>query len=533
MVLFKVLDAKNVNYNPDLLKRLSILYKGGYAVKNNADLFLSQLAAETPISFEDRKKCASYLPFMSDIIDFYASKLFAGEVSVSEGSDADNIDTLGSEADDQDIYKLFLACADLKGNSLEEVVRRVITDALIHSYSFIGIDFPKVDEKPLNLLEEEMKGTSRPYLYYIDSECVIDWSFDDAGKLNWVKIKSDCVVQNNPLEAPMHQIEFKIWTKGDSAGETNAKWEIYQTVLLKIGKLPAPNDDISLFDADITSFKEIPVLRVCIPDGLALGVKIGPICEDIFQRTTILVNGENKSLNAIRIVYLGDESNAPGGPTTSMVQENPFRAISVVTDWESRGFGVLGGNDKMEVVESKGHAFTIVADQIDKLIEKLKEVVHQMANATPNTKNAKSAQSKVEDRHATEMILTAYGSVTRDFIQQIMSCISSGRGETIVWSVGGLDNFSTIDRDQLILEAAAFPNVTAGSMSPTFTKLYTEKFYLSLLDGTSQEDALIIRDEIFTNVETSFILPADKEKQDNQNTLDQMKLKSTLGNQSK
>ena len=88
----------------------------------------------------------------------------------------------------------------------------------------------------------------------------------------------------------------------------------------------------------------------------------------------------------MRIVFLGDEGAPPGGAPASMVSENPYRHLQVSQDWESKGFGVLGKDDDMRVVEAEGKAFTVVEQQIDKLIEKLKEVVHQMANSSSKAK---------------------------------------------------------------------------------------------------------------------------------------------------
>lgn len=499
MVKFRVLEAKNKQYNSYKLTKLHLLYKGGYDILENSAMFLTKLASETDVSFEDRLKSCSYLPYMSDVIDHYVSMLFEQELTVKEASDADDNTTIGEPLPDDSPYKLFMMAADGKGNSLEQSMRNLLTDAMIYNYSVIGVDFPKAEDIPINLLEEEVMQTGRPYLYYVDPQCLIDWQCDDNGNYTWTKIREDKAIQNDPLAEPKHLIEWKIWTlKGGTA-----KWEIYRTAEMAVGKTPNPNDDIPLAESGTTSFKEIPLLKLCLPDGLSMGNKIGPICQDIFQRTSMLVNGENKSLNAMRVVFLGDEDSAPGGATPSMVQENPFRHLSLMTDWESKGIAVLGANDKMDIVESQGHAFKIVAEQIDKLVEKLKEVVHQMANSVSrNAKSAgRSAASKQEDRRSTEILLSAYGVVIRDFTKHLMSCISSARDESIVWVIDGLDNFSIIDRDQLILEAAKFPQITSQSVSPTFTKLYTQKFYLSLLDGASNEDAETIKQEIQDGIE--------------------------------
>lgn len=505
MVQFKTLNSKNSSFQPGLLQRLHILYKGGYEVWNNAELFLHQLASETPASFEDRKQCAAYLPLMSDTIDYYAAMLFAGEMSVTEAADADDEGTLGDETDDESIYKLFLSAANLKGDSLEAVMRHTMTDALMYGHAFVGLDFPRAGEVPTNLLEEEVLQTARPYICDVDPDCVINWSCNESDKFNWVVIKSDCVVQEDPLDDPMHQIEFKIWKMENGF----AKWQLYQTKLLRIGKQPAPNDEIDMVDEGITSFKEIPILKLHLPAGLALGPKIAPLCENVFQRTSILFNGENKSINAMRVVFLGDESNAPGGPQVSMVQENPFRHLQIQTDWESKGFGVLGAKDKMEVIESEGHAFKIVDEQIDRQIEKIKETVHQMSNTASahNSKQGKSAQSQQEGRHATEILLTAYGTIIRDYIKSIMNCISSARSESIVWVVDGFETFTIVDRSQLTDETKNFSSVVAESKSQTFTRLYTEKFYMALLDGASHEEAKQIRREIMDAVDQAAAQP--------------------------
>ena len=505
MPIYKTLKSENSHYDHNLLDRLELLYKGGYHMQRNASVFLKQLAAESDVSYDDRLCSVAYLPYMSDIIDYYASMLFAGEISIDDAADAEDDSTIGEASEEDSVYELFQNAADLKGQSFEDAMRHTFTDSLMYGHAYVGIDFPKVDELPVNLLEEEINQSARPYLYDIDAECVIDWSLNESGRFDWVKLKSDNIVQPSPLVAPKHQIEFKIWTMDGGV----AKWELYQTKLLDIGKYPAPNDEIALADSGTTTFREIPVLKLCLPPGLAIGVKIGPICEDIFQRSSILVNGENKSIQAMRIVFLGDEGAPPGGAPASMVSENPYRHLQVSQDWESKGFGVLGKDDDMRVVEAEGKAFTVVEQQIDKLIEKLKEVVHQMANSSSKAKaKAASAVSKQEDRHATEMLLTAYGSIMRDFIKQIMSCISSARGESIVWAVDGLDNFTIIDRTQLMLEATAFPLVAAQSKSKTFTKLYTGKFYTAMLDGASHEDLATIREEIEETVDA---MPDPKE----------------------
>lgn len=511
MPTFKQLNTPNTAFNLGLLNRLHLLYKGGYDVWSNCELFLKQLASETDASYEDRKKCAAYLPLMSDTIDYYASMLFAGELSVSEAGDADNASTLGDEADDESVYKLFLAAANLKGDSLEEVIRHTMTDALMYGHAYVGVDFPKSEEIPVNLLEEEIKQTARPYLYDVDADCIIDWDMNDSDKFNWVKLKHDCIVHDDPLAEPMHRFEFKIWTMENGV----AVWKLYATELLKMNKMPAPNDEVSLVDQGVTTFREIPILKLCLPPGLALGPKIAPMCENIFQRTSILFNGENKSLNAMRVVFLGDEAPPPGGAQPSMVQENPFRHLSLQTDWESKGFGVLGANDKMEIIESQGHAFKIVDEQIDRQIEKVKETVHQMANAasTKNKNKGMSAASQQESRHATEILLTAYGTLVRDYIKAIMNCISSARNESIVWTVNGLEQFQITDRAQLIEESKAFPMVVQDSKSPTFTKLYTEKFYLGLLDGASHEEAKQIRAEIMDALDKPQMMMQPNEQQ--------------------
>lgn len=496
MVLYKTLKQANKKYDKSMIERLSILYKGGYKVRDHAEMFLPQLAAETDPSYQDRLKACSYIPFMSDIINHFAAMLFAQELSIADNADSSDPKTIGKPLLKPGIYQKFVACANLRGDSLEEVGRKIFIDALTHKRSFIGVDYPSMDDEPINQLEEELLGTGQPYLYHIDQTCVLDWSFDESGKLKWIKLSDDVDIQESPLDKLRHQEQFKIWTMQDGV----AVWECYHTAVLDLGKYPGMKDEIPLVGSGETSFDEIPIHCLNLPHGLDLGCVIGPICEDIFQRTSILVNGENKSLNAMRVVFLGEEMTAPGQGLPSAKQMDPYRAAMLNKDWEARGFAELGGNDRIEVIESQGHAFAVCADQIYKLVESLKEAVHQMANSAASHTKAlsRSASSKQQDRHSEEIVLTAYGNIMRDFFKQLMSCVSRSRKEDIVWVISGLDNFNVVDRDQLIMEMQQFTPFLASNQdkSPTFTKLYTERTFLAMLDGASHEECLQIRQEI-------------------------------------
>ena len=506
---WKQLKTKHKSYNKKQIDRLDLLYIGGYDIMDQSSLFLTKLTSESNRAFDDRLKAAAYMPIFSNKIDFYTSMLLSQQLKIDEDTNADDPSTPGGMPIDDDPYKLFQKNADMHGKSLVQFLADAEKQALIHTMVWVGVDFPAPDEKPINALEEEVMQTSRPYTFLYDQECVWDWKLaDDGFTLQWIKFAWDVVVQDNPIDIPKHY--WLVQTK--ELTDDGMKDTHYRSKDMEMRVKISDEDDLMVEVQPATSFKEINVIPHCVPAGLAIGNKIGPMCEEIFQRSSCLSAATSKSMNAIPLIFLGPEANAPGGAALAEVAENPLRGYNVKNDWQDRGFGILAADDKAEMLEPHGHAFVLVDSMISRKILQIDETLCQMGMSQQHKSagtNPASAKSQKENRHALEIFLTSLGDNMKDFIIRLFTCISSARGESIVWTVSGLDNFKLDDRDQVIAEAVLFPGLAAQAVSPTFQKLYVESFYHALLgDNASQEEMAAIHNEIQT-ADFSKLLPPE------------------------
>ena len=250
-----------------------------------------------------------------------------------------------------------------------------------------------------------------------------------------------------------------------------------------------------------TTFREIPILELAVPPGLWVGNKIGVLAREHFQRRSALNAAENKSLFAIPWVKLGPEVTAPGSAMPSEVQQNPSRGRDPRGEFNRRGYVVLGKDDDIGFAEPLGSAYELVDKQLDKLVDEMFRVVHQMASSISATKQAlaRAAASKAEDRRATEIVLAAYGALVRDFAKRIYDCLSAARGEKVVWTAHGLDKFELEDRDGILKEALSLDAIAIPSA--TFRKTYKTKIALALVGNVPPETQDVIREEIERGVE--------------------------------
>ena len=165
-------------------------------------------------------------------------------------------------------------------------------------------------------------------------------------------------------------------------------------------------------------------------------------------------------------------------------------------EFNRKGYVVLGKDDDIGFAEPGGAAYELVDKQLEKLVDEMFRVVHQMASSVSATKQAlaRAAASKAEDRRATEIVLAAYGALVRDFAKRIYDCLSAARGEDVVWTVHGLDKFELEDRDGIVKEALSLDAIAIPS--PTFRKTYKTKIALALVGNVPPETQDVIREEI-------------------------------------
>lgn len=511
VVKYKFLKQRHQEYNPfNRLNRLYCLYRAGYDITNSADLFLYKLNVESDTGFSDRLKFGACTPVMSSKIGFLVGILHSQAMNVRLAADKNDPTTYGTNMDEPDVYKQFLRNADGHNNSLDFCLAECQKKALLYTKMWWGIDFKQapdvLDENgnPLkdeqgniqkveinNLYQEEMYGTGNPYIYEIDPLCVVDWKFRNENyDLEWIKLCEDVELAATPLEEKMHQIVYTTWEYNNG---TPVK-KVYKSPKLKPNmKEPANDSDFSEQTFINHTFKDIPILVNCIPADLAIGEKIGPLCEDIFQRESFVKVAQCKAAGAMIFLQMSGGDNVLGG--------SPFRFNNVINEWEQRGFGVIDREDLVTKVEIEGGVFEILNTMIKSDIDEIDKVLNQIAMSSGRNQNklTQSADSKVEDRYAMNIMLTQFGEGEKNFIKKVLNIIAGARNEELAWEITGRDDYRVVDRGMLLTEAQMFPNILEQltKISPTAGKIYAKEFTNAIIGGNlSSQDAMDINDEI-------------------------------------
>lgn len=495
---YGLLRQRNPAYTAARWEELQDLYVGGYQLLEKAPRYMPRFVGENAERYAERLSAASYLAYMGQIADYFVANLFGQELVVTPAADADDPNTPGTLPRDDGFYAAFAHDADKRGTSLVKVLRELFTNALIKGKGLLALDFPRRGEAPVNLAEEARAGASRAYVFEVPAEQLVDWEYDEHGGFDWVILERVIMRRASPAETRDLLVEeFKVWTKENGI----ARWELFRTPAHKPSQRIGDDVDVPRVDGGATTFRQIPLLELQMPPGLWVGNKLGSLAREHFQRRSGLNAAENKSLFAIPFVKLGPEVTAPGEAMPSEVQQNPNRGRDPRAEFHRRGYVVLGKDDDLGFREPEGKAYELIDRQLEKLVDEMFRVVHQMAASVAATKTAlgRAAASKAEDRNATEVVLGAYGALVRDFAKRVYDCIGAARAENVIWTPHGLDKFELEDRDAVVKEALAVDSIAIPS--PTFKKLYKTKLAFALLGSVPPETQDVIQSEIEDGVE--------------------------------
>lgn len=495
----KELYSCNDEYNPQLNEKLSLLYQGGFAIQQKASLFLEKLQGlENDKAYQSRLKCTAYIPYLSEFITQFGASLFSEELEVKPPADQQDGSTQGDPMED-DFYKLFIGDCDLNGRSLHQFMQDVFECALHQLKVYIGLDFPRASEIPINRLEEEMMGLSKGYLYTIPYENVIDWKKDDrTKKYIWLKTFEECFPDDNPLEEAKHYFMFKIWTIQNGVGH----WQVWQSELMDMKKSFTVNTKYTMTEEGDTSFPEVPIFDFHIPKGYHVGLQVGALCQEHYQRRSFMVSNANKTCVALGVMTLGPEVGAPGDglpPDIEMMDTTD----GVRKKLENDGWVVLRQtkewSDKVEIVEAKGESHKFISEELKHLVESMMQTLRQMnMTASANMKSlGRSAASKMMDRHGTSMLLSVYDRRVKDFVKKLFTCLSAGRNEDIAWAVDGLSIAEPVAERKDVIEEVTKMGIDVQKFPAMFKNKYLYRLANELLDNNlSDKEKLELQEKM-------------------------------------
>lgn len=470
---YKELYSTHCEYKPELNEKLKLLYEGGYAIKERADLFLDRLSQlESPQAYNSRLKSISYIPYLSEFITQFSASLFSEPLEVKQQSDAPDATTAGEPMED-DFYKQFLESCDLERRSYHQFAQDILEKALDEICVYVSLDFPKGERT--TRAQEKAQGLDRGYACVVPYCNVIDWKIDTStGKFIWVKEFEEIFPDDDPIIEQKHYFQFRIRTMKKKDGKSFGGWDIWRSEHMKKDKKCDAKTKFTLITDEevITSFPEINLWKLQVNKAYHVGQQIGSICQEHYQRRSFMVANANKTCVGLGVVKLGPDYGAPGDMLPPDF-DVPDTSNDVRKKLENDGWIVLRKTDKweddIEIVEAKGESHKFIAEELRHLVESMMQTLRQMnMTATANQKAVgRSAASKQMDQHGTSMLLSVYERVIKDFSKLLFECLAAGRQEDIHFAVEGLSIAEpSLDRQQIVEEISKlgidilnFPNM--------------------------------------------------------------------------
>ena len=499
---YGTLRQTHPEYRASLWRKLEDLYVGGFQILDRAKEYIPIQVGELPDRYAERISHAEYINYLGMVVDSYAANLFAQEPVLTSES-GEQLEPFWAE---------FGKNANLKGDDFSRVMREVFTTAILKQRSYIACDFPASDIVPNTRADEDALGSTRGYAFEVCPEELVDWNYADVvrrtvplksgaqveysfGLLSWAILRREICKRETPEgDRDTFVEEFRVWKL---APDGHAAWELYRTAPRKRTDAPPQDeDDIPLASDGTTTFRQIPIVEMCIPPGLWLGNKLGPLALALFRRRSALLASENRSLFPIPVFKHGPEVGAVGGALPPDAQQSPSRGHDPIGTAERLGALGIGYQDDFLFVEPAGKAHELVDKQLASAVDEFFRVAHMMASSISSTSQAlgRSGVSKEQDYRAMGVVLEAYGAIVKDAAARVHDVIAEARGEDIEWKVIGLDKFDVVDRAIVLEEAKTLSLVTIPSN--TFRAHWQTKVALALLGNTTPEQQAAIQDEI-------------------------------------
>jgi hypothetical protein len=207
--IFKVIAEREHPYVTARKCQIEINLLGLKGGRPYIDKRLSRFPGETKEMFEGgtvtltgqkitgRREQAHVIPYLERIVTKTNQYLFGGGRIKREGvEDAEEVV--------HDITRT--------GTSLTSLMKRVTSNLMASKWCWLGIDAPTRTGAESMADAESMK--LRPYWNFYGATDVVDWQFDNMGKLVWLLTEQYVAKGDNPMMARSHVKVRRLWERG-------------------------------------------------------------------------------------------------------------------------------------------------------------------------------------------------------------------------------------------------------------------------------------------------------------------------------
>lgn len=179
-------------------KFLEACYEGG---RDWFDSHIFRYLKEGDTEFADRQQRAYRFNHSREVVDLVNKYVFRAEVSRNAENAPPSVEQ-------------FWQSATPEGHDIDYLMTQVSKRSSISGRIYIVID-NNMEDGVLSKREQTERGI-RTYAYWVGPQDVLDMSFDDEGKLNWILIREKWRDDEDPFGASGDvEEQFRLWTRKD------------------------------------------------------------------------------------------------------------------------------------------------------------------------------------------------------------------------------------------------------------------------------------------------------------------------------
>jgi hypothetical protein len=382
------LETRHPDYKAQAIRyaEWNDFYQGGKSVEDD-ESYLPRHPYETEKQHKIRKQRATYRNHAAPIVTVFSSSVWEKEPDRGNSF--------------PDALSELLEDVDRNRTSANQYFKHVTDRAAASGIHFVLVDSPK---SAAQTLAEQREQGVRPYFVDVPALNLVDWGFDEKGRLSYIVIYESVQMPTEPFHEHATEERYKVW-RPDS-------WQVWVdegegqervAVLKDEGVNPLGEIPLAAFIFERGSSRMVGVS--CLDDVLSL-------CKRVYMRDSEL----DKALfdAAVEIAcFFG-------------FQEDELEAF---TRSSSNGLRSENTDARVEYAAPTGRVFEALRQNISDDERSIKEIALRMVR--PDSKQVESADSKREDRKQLDSQLSRFSQNMAD-------------GETRCWELAakwlGLQN---------------------------------------------------------------------------------------------
>lgn len=399
----KLLDMKHPEYEArfEAWLDLSLLYEGGAALKARSERILKKRPREDEEVYAARMDHFTYQNILGTGLGWYGAAMF---------DEAPEIFFNGKPGDKD--WTEFLSNCDGVGTTFVDFFKRVFQILLTYGAGWILTDLKALqpgDPQPLSLADERQRGLLDPHLVGYSPLNVINWQFDEFGKLKWAVVKTETQQQRFLRDPEM----VSTWYYYDEE-----KYVVYEDRRAVKDDIQVAVDDSRRFATflregrhSLSHVGRPPIRKIILSEGLWLANRAYLLLMDHVNQDNALMWGLFMSALAIPIV-IGDVD-----PSSMTYAETGYLQFPAGTQYMWS--------------EPEGKSFAICAKRVDSLREESFRSMNLQAQgrsmrATPAMQ---SGRSKILEMAPAKQTLNGMGDDLRKSMQDVLTDVKDARRE--------------------------------------------------------------------------------------------------------